>query len=109
MKRMLVLFCVVAFLIALPMSHSVFAGKADKVAICHLNSANDVIDLGPFGVIAFGKEIEVSGNALDAHLAHGDSVDYLPLPEELRDLLEEALQMKLPNADCYFLVAGGGE
>ena len=88
MKRMLVLLCVVAFLIALPMSHAVFAGKAEKVAICHLNSANDVLDLEPFGVIAFGKEVEVSENALDAHLAHGDSTQYLLLTEEVRDLIE---------------------
>ena len=78
------------------------AAKPAKVKICHVNSANDVFEVPGFGVVVFGREIEVSEKALDAHLAHGDSDEYLPLTEDLRDFLEVLLDIKLPNADCVF-------
>ena len=103
MKRLLIMLCVVAFLVALPMSHSAFAGKKAKVAICHVNSANDAIE-GVGATLVFGKVIEVSENAVAAKEAKGDSAVFYPLTEELRDLLEELLGISLPNADCYFVV-----
>jgi hypothetical protein len=77
------------------------AAPAPKVAICHVNSANDVIDLGAV-VVVFGREIEVSANAVPAHLAHGDGTLYVDLDEALRDTLEIVYEVSLPNADCYF-------
>lgn len=54
-------------------------------------------------IINFGREIEVSEKALPAHLAHGDSEDYSPLPEGLREFFEETLEVDIPNADdCFF-------
>jgi ABC-type sugar transport system substrate-binding protein len=107
MRRVLVLLCVVAFLAALPLSHIAMAAPAAKVAICHVNSANDVIDLGFFGTFVFGMEIEVAESAVPAHLAHGDSTEYFPVDEEFVEFLEWitdrlGIDFKLPNADCVF-------
>ncbi len=101
MKRLLIMLCLVAFLVALPMSHSAFAKKPAKVEICHVNSANDILDLGTV-VITFGKVIEVSENAVEAHLAHGDSTTFFPMDEDLRDAFEDFFKISLPNANCYF-------
>lgn len=105
MKRLLILFCVAGLLAALSLSHVATAAKPEtKVAICHVNSANDILDLGGV-VIAFGKVIEVSENAVDTHVTqHGDSTQYVPLDKDARDLIEEIFEIKLPNADCAFLV-----
>ena len=74
MKRLLVILCVVGFVVALPMSHLAFAAKADKVDICHVTDSLD--GLGPDGNVTLivGHVINVSGNAVDAHVAHGDSL-----------------------------------
>jgi hypothetical protein len=71
MKRLIVVLCVVGFIVALPMSHLAFAKKADKVLICH---ATDLFDVPQNQwTLVVGHVIEVSENALDAHLAHGDT------------------------------------
>ena len=101
MKRLVVVAAILGLFVALPMCHVVFAKNEEKVPICHLNSANDVIDIGG-SVIAFGKEIEVSKNAVPAHEAHGDSTDFFPLDVDTRDNLEDILGIRLPNADCFF-------
>jgi len=100
MKRLLVLLFVVAFLVAIPLTH--FAGKNAKVEICHLNSANDILDVG-FFAFYYGKVISVSVNAVPALEAHGDSRHFAPFPDWLRDLMVEWWGMDLPNADCVFL------
>jgi hypothetical protein len=76
MKRLIAVLCVVAFVVALPLSHVAAAGKgkgpAPKVDICHATDAFDVPQ-NEFTVIV-GHVITVSENAVDAHLAHGDSL-----------------------------------
>ena len=108
MKRLIVVLCVAGLLAALSMSHLAMAAKPEekpaKVAICHVNSANDVlVDLWG-GVAAFGRVIEVPENAVAAHEAHGDSTDFVEISEEFRDLTEEFFGISLPNANCTFLV-----
>ena len=107
MKRLIVVLCVVGFIVALPMSHLAFAGKgpAPKVEICHVNSANDVVVLGTL-VIAYGRVIEVSENAVAAHEAHGDmaSPGFFYMSEEARENNDEIFGVSLPNANCGFVV-----
>ena len=109
MKRLIVVLCVVGFIVALPMSHLAFAGKPEekpaKVEICHVNSANDVVVLGTV-VIAYGRVIEVSENAVAAHEAHGDmaSPGFFYMSEEARENIEEIFGVSLPNANCGFVV-----
>ena len=75
MKRLLVLLAIVGLVVALPLSHSVLA-KGDKapakVEICH---ATDSAALQSGGTLIVGHVISVSERAVDAHLAHGDSLD----------------------------------
>ena len=92
-----------ALIVLIPITH-VQAKKAEKVDICHVNSANDVFDAGPFGVLAFGKVISVSENSVAAHEKHGDSQLFGPVTDDLRDALELFLDISLPNANCLFLV-----
>jgi len=80
------------------------AKKPAKVQICHVNSANDVEGLSPF---VFGRVIEVSQNAVKAHMKHGDSMNYEVLTEAMRDSMEIFFGIALPNANCYF--NGGGD
>lgn len=107
MKRLLILLCVAGLLAAIPLSHVAVAakktGQPPKVAICHLNSANDVVVLEEL-VIAYGRVIEVSENAVAVHEAHGDSTVYFEMSEEARDWIEENLGVSLPNANCGFVV-----
>ena len=63
MKRVVALSMVAAFVLALTVSQLVWAMPAEKVLICHVDP--DCGDGGP-------RVISISGNALDAHLAHGD-------------------------------------
>lgn len=107
MKRVIVIAAVLALLFGLPMSHFAFAGKgpAAKVDICHVNSANDVLELEDGFVVTFGKVISVSENAVAAHEAHGDSTDFADLDQDLRDLVEELFGITLPNANCLFVPA----
>jgi len=99
MKRLIAVLFVVAFIVALPLSHT-FAAKPKKVEICHVNSANDD---GPKG-IAFGRVIEVAESAVPAHLDHGDSTYFFDLSEAARNKFEHHYGISLPNADCYFHV-----
>ncbi len=105
MKRLIVVLCVLGFIVALPMLHSASAARPEpKVPICHVNSGNDILELD--GVLyIFGKEIEVSENAVETHVTqHGDSVwpNYETFDKATRNLLEETFEIKLPNANCVF-------
>ena len=107
MKRLIVILCVVGFAAALPMSHSALAAKkapAAKVRICHVNSANDVVVFNETYSAMLGRVTEVSENAVNAHLAHGDSEVFFPLSEEVRTWIEEVYEISVPNADCYFTI-----
>lgn len=101
-------------LLAIPVFAAVLFGSAvltpqafaqnEKVQLCHLNSANDVIEFGTV-IVSFGNSIEVSENAVAAHEEnHGDSTNFIPLDEQTRDLFEQVFGITLPNADCYFFV-----
>ena len=70
MKRLIILVCVVALLVALPMSHMAFAAKKVKVDICHVTDSV-VVNLAGVSLVV-GHVINVSENAVAAHLAHGD-------------------------------------
>jgi len=103
MKRGLVMLCVVGIIAAIPLCTVATAAKKEtKVAICHVNSANDVVDLGGGVALVFGKIIEVPEAAVEAHLAHGDSREFIPLTEDLRDELEGFFGICLRHADAYF-------
>jgi len=113
MKRSIILLCVAGLLAALPMSHLALAGKPEempaKVAICHVNSANDTVRDGTNpGTWYFGRMIEVAESAVEAHLAHGDAIFGGQYPKELteekRALIEVVYGVSLPNANCYFFV-----
>lgn len=106
MKRILILLCVAGLLAAIPLSHVAVAAKkekAPKVEVCHVNSANDILDLETV-VVVFGKVIEVSPNALPALEAQGDSTEFFTFTKEDREYWEEYYGISLPNADCLFLV-----
>jgi hypothetical protein len=112
MKRVLFVVCVVAFLAALPASHFALAnGPAAKVFICHVNSANGVgIDPASGDPVFFGRVIEVSENAIAAHLAqHGDSTEFVTFDKADYDWIEAAYQVQLKNANCLFGAGGGPE
>ncbi len=98
MKRSLILLCVAALLATLPLARVAVAAKPVKVEICHVNYVLD------FGVVAFafGRVIEVSASAVAAHEAHGDSVDFTLMSEEMRNWWEIAFGIDLRNADAVF-------
>jgi hypothetical protein len=104
MKRLACLSAIAAFLLALPLLHLAHSKPATKVDVCHVNSANDTLDLGDEGVYAFGRVISVSENAVPAHLNHGDSLAFFTFDKDDREAIEDAYDINLPNADCAFLV-----
>lgn len=104
MGRFLGLLAVLGIFAAVPLSHVALAKPAAKVDICHVNSANDIIDFGNGDFVAFGRVISVSENAVDAHEAHGDSADFIEVDATLRDLVADLFGINLPNANCAFAV-----
>ena len=100
--------------------------ESDKVEVCHLSGgANDtylapgLAGVTPPALWVFGQLMDVNENAVDAHLAHGDSATKHPVPfqallggtywttEELLTLLNFGNawsnvfdQGQFPNADC---------
>ena len=85
MKRLFVLMFVIALAAAIPMSHDVFAAKAEAVTICHgigIISNGGLDGAEPNCVTRFGDTvpegrqcgiiIEVNGNAAGGHCGHGD-------------------------------------
>jgi hypothetical protein len=75
-----------------------------KVDVCHIIAANDVIPFGPEPVMLyFGKVISVSENAVDAHLAHGDSTSFW-YGEEAAGPINQFREAgaTLPAANCYY-------
>jgi len=100
MKRLLILLCVAGLLAAIPLSHVAAAKKPEKVAICHINSANDVVVLDDGTVITYGRVIEVSEKAIEAHEAHGDSTEFSTISKKEREADEEEYGVRLTNANC---------
>ncbi|MHC4500605.1 MAG: hypothetical protein ACYS21_16020 [Planctomycetota bacterium] len=74
MKRLLIVLCVVGFLATLSLSHSVLAkppeDKPAKVLVCHVTDSV-VVNAADVSLVV-GHVINVSENAVDAHVAHGD-------------------------------------
>jgi hypothetical protein len=81
MKRTITLFAVAGLLAAMPLSHLALGakgGNSNKVAICHIPDDAEIVD--PDGIPGTGDEsaaghvilVSGNGNAVDAHLAHGD-------------------------------------
>ena len=67
MKRFFAVLAVAAFVVGVPLSHLGMAApdKAHKVDICHIPDASPV-----------GFVISIDEHAVDAHLAHGDCVEF---------------------------------
>jgi hypothetical protein len=59
----------VAGLASIPLTHQLEAAKEEKVLICHLS---EEVDEETGEEVTVGKVISINGNALEAHLAHGD-------------------------------------
>lgn len=77
-KRVLLALVSAAALAALVIPTVGSAAPAQKVQICHVNGSTGVAPFGPVN-ITFGRIIEVSPNAVDAHYAHGDGyVQFTP-------------------------------
>jgi hypothetical protein len=112
MKRLVIILCVVGFVTALMLSHSATAkpagdsGKPEKVSICHIIAANDVIPFGsgpvPTVLLSFGKEISVAPDAVPAHEAHGDSTTFIGGETAAGQIAAfRDAGANLPAADCY--------
>jgi len=106
MKKLVVAVFAAAAL-ALVAAPVVNAAPAEKTTVCHVNSANDTVDLGFLGTYVFGMQIEVSVPAVPSHVSHGDDAHFLPLDHFIGQLaikFLEKLGLALPNADCLFRV-----
>lgn len=88
-----------------------FAAPAEKVEICHVTDSFDVLSNEWTEVV--GHRINVSGNALSAHQAHGDflytddnDIDFGPVIFGLtwRQIAENN-GLKLAGVDCSGFVA----
>ena len=101
MRFLPVVLCAAALIVVPLLSDKAGAVPIESVGICHVNAANDVIDLGGGLVQVFGRVIAVAPRAVPAHLAHGDSLDFRLLAEEDRDHIEQQFGISLPNAGCY--------
>lgn len=109
MKKILML-VTLAFVFAMP----AMAAKSDKVDVCHVIAANDVIPFG-FGPVPtvdlhFGKIISVSPNAVGTHEAHDDDTvfhQYDPNPDvhgenNPIDVFRD-VGFHLPAANCWIV------
>jgi len=112
MKKLITLVACLAFLlVAMPVmaKKGENSGKAPvKVTLCHFIEANDVIPFG-FGPVPtvdlwFGKAISVSQNAVEDHLAHGDSEAGF-FGEVAAGPIAAFIEAgaNLPAADCYMV------
>jgi len=104
MRRLLIMMSGIAAL-ALVLAPVITAAPAAEVDVCHVNSANDVLVIGTF-VGGFGRVISVSEEAVPAHLAHGDRVDFFDLSVGLRNNIEMRFGISVPNANCHYVIAG---
>lgn len=99
MKRFAILFCIVLFITALPMSHLMAAGKgkgpAPKMKVCHV-TGGAVYEDARGNLRQPGHVIEVSQNAFCSHIKHGD----LPRPNKsVGDACGVRLDRQFPDCD----------
>jgi hypothetical protein len=111
MKQLIVVLCVVGFLVALPLSHVAADGPAAEVEICHI-APNDTPS-EPFMffnevVASYGHIISVSGNAAQAHYAHGDP-ELVFLTEDFAAFIPEFIDGFGNDSECvsFVLIACG--
>ncbi len=104
MKRLLIVLCVAALLATIPLARIATAKTNKKQPICHVTFVLDVGVL-PFVLpFAFGRVMEVpTGAALEAHLDHGDRMDFTTMTEEQRLSMEAFYGINLRNANAHFL------
>ena len=103
MKKLIFTFAVLALLSAAPgpVTASTNDAAAAKSQVCHVTGqAND--DL--FGFVLFGRVVEVNDNSVDAHLDHGDNLNFFDMDADLRAWAEAFYKISLPNANCYMYV-----
>jgi len=101
MKKIIGLFIIVAFVVVLPVTHSI-AAQSDKVEIC---SVAECIESDGKSVCV-GTLETVKKKDLAKHIDRGAQVDhylYLGMDAEIRDALEETYNVNLPSSyDCVF-------
>jgi hypothetical protein len=82
-KKLLYVFLVLAFASAMVGAEAMVGNKTPKVkevkvAVCHIIEANDMIPFGTAPVyLYFGKVIKLPEDAVNTHLAHGDSTIFI--------------------------------
>ena len=103
MHRTLLFGLATALLVAIPVTHTALA-DGSTTAICHVNSSN--VGVNALGhSFSFGNTIEVSDDAVDSHLAHGDAtftsheVEGFPLSAGHVAFFED-MGATIRNADC---------
>jgi len=103
MKKFVLVGLVLVFGLAMFAPLATAGDDNKKVCVCHVNEANTIPIVDAF--IKLGIIIEVSENALDAHLAHGDATRFWfgDQLDWLFDLVEKIGLGKLPNAECAFI------
>jgi len=110
MKKLITLVACLAFLLVAMPVMAKKPEKVQKVEVCHVIEANDVVEdfrlpNWPSGFVVdlhFGKVISVSQNAVDAHLVHGDNTTYAEGQGPI-DLFIAA-GVHLPAANCWVVV-----
>ena len=101
MKKIIGLFIIVAFVVVLPVTHSI-AKRPDKVEICHVEKCIERDGLG----VCVGKLKTVKKKDLPKYKDLGaidDHYVYLGMDAEIRDAVEETYDVNLPSSyDCVF-------
>lgn len=77
----------------------------DKVELCHVNGSTGAAPFPPtesIVIITYGRVVEVSANAVDAHIAHGDGpVQHTPANNPLVWVYGEGFGVA-GNSNCAF-------
>ena len=115
MKKLLHVFLSLVFASAMVGTEAMADNKAPKVKevkvdVCHIIEANDMI---PFGIapvyLYFGKVISLSEDAVNAHLAHGDSIVFFGGNKALGPIYQfRELGAHLPATNCYYGITLNG-
>ncbi len=106
--KILIFVCVALTIVCAMFVPQAMAGKKVKVDVCHVIAENDVIQFEPVELF-FGKVINTSENAVDAHLEHGDFTAFWG-GKEAADPINAFREAgaHLPAANCFFGVNADG-